>query len=254
MKIDILTLFPEMFDTINHSILERAIKNDLLKINTINIRDFSKDKHKKVDDTPFGGGAGMVMTCQPLFDAINSVLTDSEKEQIAEKHKNLTKKAKKSSKSETQSAFDIIYMSPKGERFEQSRVVELSKKEHLIIVCGHYEGIDQRVIDYFNMSEISIGDYVLTGGELPAMVLVDSVSRYVEGVLSEGSTDEESFSNGLLEYPQYTKPREFLGLEVPEVLTNGNHKEIAKWKLEQSLEITKKRRPDLYKKYKKAQK
>ncbi|MBR4124125.1 MAG: tRNA (guanosine(37)-N1)-methyltransferase TrmD [Clostridia bacterium] len=222
MKIDILTLFPEMFETLNHSILERAQKNNLLQINIQNIRDFSKDKHKKVDDTPFGGGAGMVMTCQPLFDAINSVKTDGAK---------------------------IVYMSPKGKLLKQNVVVELAKCEHIIIVCGHYEGIDQRVIDHFDMEEISIGDYVLTGGELPAMVLVDAVSRYVDGVLSEGSTDEESFSNGLLEYPQYTKPREYEGLVVPEVLTNGNHKEIEKWKKEQSLKITKERRPDLYKKY-----
>lgn len=223
MKIDILTLFPEMFETLNHSILERAQKNNLLQINVQNIRDFSKDKHKKVDDTPFGGGAGMVMTCQPLFDAINSVKTDGAK---------------------------IVYMSPKGKLLKQNVVVELAKCEHIIIVCGHYEGIDQRVIDHFDMEEISIGDYVLTGGELPAMVLVDAVSRYVDGVLSEGSTDEESFSNGLLEYPQYTKPRVYEGLEVPEVLTNGNHKEIEKWKIEQSLKITKERRPDLFNKYK----
>ena len=181
MKIDILTLFPEMFEILNHSILERAQKNNLLKINVQNIRDFSKDKHKKVDDTPFGGGAGMVMTCQPLFDAINSVKTQNCK---------------------------IVYMSPKGKLLKQNVVVEFAKCEHIVIVCGHYEGIDQRVIDHFEMEEISIGDYVLTGGELPAMVLVDAVSRYVDGVLSEGSTDEESFSNGLLEYPQYTKPRE----------------------------------------------
>ena len=223
MKIDILTLFPEMFDVLNHSILERAQKNNLLQISVKNIRDFSKDKHKKVDDTPFGGGAGMVMTCQPLFDAINSVKTENSK---------------------------IVYMSPKGKLLKQDIVVELSKCEHLVIVCGHYEGIDQRVIDHFDMEEISIGDYVLTGGELPAMVLVDSVSRYVDGVLSEGSTDEESFSNGLLEYPQYTKPRVYDGLEVPEILTNGNHKEIEKWKTEQSIKITKERRPDLYEKYK----
>ena len=246
MKIDILTLFPEMFDAINHSILERAIKNKLLEINTINIRDFSKDKHKKVDDTPFGGGAGMVMTCQPLFDAINSVLSETERNQVQENNNSKTK-----SKKHNYESFEIVYMSPKGERFEQYKVVELSKLNHLIVVCGHYEGIDQRVIDYFDMKEISIGDYVLTGGELPAMVLVDSVSRYVEGVLSDGSTDEESFANGLLEYPQYTKPRVFEGLEVPEILTNGNHKEIAKWKLEQSLAITKKRRSDLYRKYQK---
>ena len=223
MKIDILTLFPEMFDVLNHSILERAQKNNLLQISVKNIRDFSKDKHKKVDDTPFGGGAGMVMTCQPLFDAINSVKTENSK---------------------------IVYMSPKGKLLKQDIVVELSKCEHLVIVCGHYEGIDQRVIDHFDMEEISIGDYVLTGGELPAMVLVDAVSRYVDGVLSEGSTDEESFSNGLLEYPQYTKPRVYDGLEVPEILTNGNHKEIEKWKTEQSIKITKERRPDLYEKYK----
>jgi len=220
MRFDILTLFPEMFDTLNHSILERAQKNEKIKINLVNIRDFSSDKHKKVDDTPFGGGAGMVMTCQPLFDAIKSVITNNSK---------------------------IIYMSPKGYLLKQSKVVELAKNEHIVIVCGHYEGIDQRVIDYFNMQEISIGDYVLTGGELPAMVLVDAVSRYVDGVLSEGSTDEESFSNGLLEYPQYTKPREYEGLFVPDVLFNGNHKEIEKWKREQSLKVTRERRPDLLK-------
>ena len=249
MKIDILTLFPEMFDAINHSILERAIKNGFIEINLINIRDFSKDKHKKVDDTPFGGGAGMVMTCQPLFDAIESILSIDEKEYI--KNINLTNSNKiaKKQKSDDLKKFEIIYMSPKGERFEQSKVLELSKYEHLVIVCGHYEGIDQRVIDYFNMREISIGDYVLTGGELPAMVLSDAVSRYVNGVLSDGSTDEESFSNGLLEYPQYTKPRDYLGLKVPDILFGGNHQEIFNWQHEESLQITKKRRPDLYKKY-----
>lgn len=220
MKIDILTLFPEMFEPLKCSILGRAQQNNLIEINLTNIRDFSTDKHKKVDDTPFGGGAGMVMTCQPLFDAINSVKTENAK---------------------------IIYMSPKGEMLNQKMVVSLSKVEHLVIVCGHYEGIDERVIQHFNMQEISVGDYVLTGGELPAMVLIDSVSRYIDGVLSEGSTSEESFSNGLLEYPQYTKPRVYAGLEVPEVLVGGNHQEIAKWKLEQSLKITKERRPDLLK-------
>lgn len=219
MKIDILTLFPEMFDAIKHSILARAEKKGLLQINVYNIRDFSKDKHNKVDDTPFGGGAGMVMMCQPLFDAINSVKTDGCK---------------------------IVYMSPRGQVLNQMFAVSLAKYQHMIIVCGHYEGIDQRVIDHFNMQEISIGDYVLTGGELPAMVLVDCVSRYVGGVLSEGSTDEESFTNGLLEYPQYTKPRVYEGMEVPEVLLSGNHAEIAKWKFEQSVKITKERRPDLF--------
>ena len=221
MIIDILTLFPEMFDALNHSILERAQQNGILKINFVNIRDFSKDKHKKVDDTPFGGGAGMIMTCQPLFDAINSVFDENAK---------------------------IIYMSPKGSLLNQKLVVDFAKVNHIILVCGHYEGIDQRVIDHFNMQEVSIGDYVLTGGELPAMVLVDSVSRYVDGVLSQGSTDEESFSNGLLEYPQYTKPREYMGLKVPDVLFGGNHKQIAEWQHEQSLKITQERRPDLLKK------
>lgn len=219
MRIDILTLFPEMFDAVKHSILARAEKKGLLEINLHNIRDFSKDKHCKVDDTPFGGGAGMVMTCQPLFDAINSVKTEGCK---------------------------IVYMSPRGQVLNQMFAVSLAKYEHMIIVCGHYEGIDQRVIDYFDMQEISIGDYVLTGGELPAMVLVDCVSRYVDGVLSQGSTDEESFTNGLLEYPQYTKPRVYEGMEVPAILLSGNHGEIAKWKFEQSIKITKERRPDLF--------
>lgn len=227
MKFDILTLFPEMFDTLNHSILERAQNQNLIEIQTTNIRDFSTNKHKKVDDTPFGGGAGMVMTCQPLFDAINAVKTENSK---------------------------ILYMSPRGELLTQKKVVELAKEEHIVIVCGHYEGIDQRVIDHFQMEEISVGDYVLTGGELPAMILCDAVSRYVDGVLSDGSTNEESFSNGLLEYPQYTKPREYEGHEVPDILFGGNHQEIAKWQLEQSLSITKERRPDLYKSYIESQK
>lgn len=227
MRIDILTLFPEMFEPIKSSILGRAIDKGILNINLVQIRDFSLDKHKKVDDTPYGGGAGMIMACQPLFDAIQSVADDDCK---------------------------IVYMSPKGNLLEQSMVESLSKINHLVVVCGHYEGIDQRVIEHFDMQEISIGDYVLTGGELPAMVLVDAVSRYVSGVLSEGSTSEESFSGGLLEYPQYTKPREYQGHKVPDVLLSGNHEQIASWKLQKSLELTKKRRPDLYKKYTKKQK
>lgn len=222
MRIDILTTFPEMFEAIKCSILGRAEAKNLLSINLVNIRDFSLDKHKKTDDTPFGGGAGMVMTCQPLYDAIMSIKTDDSL---------------------------IIYMSPKGETLYQKLVENLAKKEHLIIICGHYEGIDQRILDIFDVKEISIGDYVLTGGEIPAMALVDAVSRYVDGVLSEGSTVEESFSNGLLEYPQYTKPQDFMGHKVPEVLTNGNHKLINEWRKKQSLEITKTRRPDLYKAY-----
>ena len=223
MIVDILTTFPEMFEPLKCSILGRAEKKQIIQINLINIRDFSKDKHKKTDDSPFGGGAGMVMTCQPLYDAIMSVKTPSS---------------------------HIIYMSPKGETLCQKLVTDLSKQEHLIIICGHYEGIDERILNIFNVHEISIGDYVLTGGEIPAMALVDSVSRYVEGVLSSGSTAEESFSNGLLEYPQYTKPQNFMGHTVPDVLLSGNHKEIALWRKAQSLEITKERRPDLYEKFK----
>ena len=191
MKFDVLTLFPEMFQALDQSIIGRAKEKNLIEINLINIRDFSKDKHKKVDDTPYGGGAGMVMKADVVFDAFKSL--DS-------------KNAK------------VIYMSPQGKKLDQSKVVELSNQEHLIILCGHYEGIDQRVIDKIVDEEISIGDYVLTGGELPAMVLIDSVSRYKEGVLSTESIQEESFSNGILEYPQYTRPEVFEGIKVPEVL------------------------------------
>ena len=191
MKFDVLTLFPEMFQSLDQSIIGRAKEKNLIEINLINIRDFSKDKHKKVDDTPYGGGAGMVMKADVVYDAFKSL--DS-------------KNAK------------VIYMSPQGKKLDQSKVVELSNNEHLIILCGHYEGIDQRVIDKIVDEEISIGDYVLTGGELPAMVLIDSVSRYKEGVLSTESIQEESFSNGMLEYPQYTRPEVFEDIKVPEVL------------------------------------
>ena len=219
MKFDILTLFPEMFEPVKQSIIGRATEKELLEINLINIRDFSKDKHKKVDDTPYGGGAGMVMMPDVVYDAYNSIL---EKE-----------KAK------------VIYLSPQGKVLNQKKVVELSKQEHIILLCGHYEGIDQRVLDEIVDEEISIGDYVLTGGELPAMVLIDSVSRYVEGVLKEDSTKEESFTNNLLEYPQYTRPEVFHEKSVPEVLLSGHHENIKKWKEEKSIEITKKKRPDL---------
>lgn len=221
MKFDVLTLFPEMFQAIKQSILGRAEEKNLIQINLINIRDFSKDKHKKVDDTPYGGGAGMVMMPDVVYSAYNSVKTDNAK---------------------------VIYMSPQGKTLNQSKVEELSKQEHLIILCGHYEGIDQRVIDKIVDEEISIGDYVLTGGELPAMVLIDSVSRYVEGVLSESSTNEESFSQGLLEYPQYTRPETFEGVKVPEILLSGHHENIKKWREEKSLENTKLKRPDLLEK------
>jgi len=218
MKFDVLTLFPEMFDNLKQSIIGRAQEKELIEINTTNIRDFSKNKHKKVDDTPYGGGAGMVMMPDVVYDAYQSVKTDKAK---------------------------VIYMSPQGKKLDQKKVEDLSKESHLIILCGHYEGIDQRVIDKIVDEEISIGDYVLTGGEIPAMVLIDSVSRYVKGVLKEDSIKEESFSNGLLEYPQYTRPEVFEGKKVPEVLLSGNHQNIDKWRKEKSLEITKLKRPDL---------
>ena len=220
MKFDVLTLFPEMFTALNESIIGRATDKNLIEVNLTNIRDFSKDKHKKVDDTPYGGGAGMVIRPDVVYDAYESVKDDNAK---------------------------VIYMSPKGTVLNQEKVKQLSKQEHLIIICGHYEGVDQRVLDEIVDEEISIGDYVLTGGELPAMVLIDSVSRYVEGVFNEESTSEESFSNGLLEYPQYTRPEEFRGKKVPEVLISGHHENIKKWREEKSLEITKKNRPDLLK-------
>ena len=220
MKFDVLTLFPEMFSSLKQSIIGRAEEKKLIDINLINIRDFSKDKHKKVDDTPYGGGAGMVMQADVVYDAYNSI-----KDKDAR----------------------VVYMSPQGKVLNQQKVVELSKEKHLIILCGHYEGIDQRVIDKIVDEEISIGDYVLTGGEIPAMVLIDSVSRYVEGVLSEGSTDEESFSQGLLEYPQYTRPEIFEGMKVPEVLLSGHHENIKKWRQEQAIMVTQKKRPELLK-------
>lgn len=191
MKIDILTLFPEMFEPLKQSILGRAIENNLIEINLINIRDFSKDKHKKVDDTPYGGGAGMVIRADVVYDAFKSLKNQNAK---------------------------TIYLSPQGSTLNQDKVQELSNENHLILLCGHYEGIDQRVLDEIVDEEISIGDYVLTGGEIPAMVLVDAVSRYVDGVISKGSIEEESFSNGLLEYPQYTRPEIFLDKQIPEVL------------------------------------
>ena len=218
MKFDVLTLFPEMFEPLNSSIIGRAKEKNLIQINLINIRDFSKDKHKKVDDTPYGGGAGMVMMPDVVYDAYKSVEDKNAK---------------------------VIYMSPQGKKLTQKKVEELAKQEHLIILCGHYEGIDQRVIDKIVDEEISIGDYVLTGGEIPAMVLIDSVSRYNSGVIAEESIEEESFANGLLEYPQYTRPEVFEGVKVPEVLLSGHHANIEKWRKEKALEITAKKRPDL---------
>ena len=221
MKFDVLTLFPEMFEILHQSIIEKAIEKDLIHIQITNIRDFSKDKHKKVDDTPYGGGAGMVMKPDVVYDAYKSIEDRNAK---------------------------VIYMSPQGKTLNQKKVEELAKESHLIILCGHYEGIDQRVLDKIVDEEISIGDYVLTGGEIPAMVLIDSVSRYVKEVLNEESIQEESFSNGLLEYPQYTRPETFEGVKVPEILLSGHHENIEKWRKEKSIEITKKKRPEMLEK------
>ena len=221
MKIDVLTLFPEAFSALDASILGRAKENGILEINIVNIRDFSKDKHKKCDDYPFGGGAGMLMLVQPLFDAIKSVYDKNAK---------------------------IIFPAPTGAVLSVNKAQELSKCDHLIFVCGHYEGVDERIFELFDIEQISIGDYVLTGGEIPTMVIIDCLSRFVDGVITKESLTDESFSNGLLEYPQYTRPQEFMGLKVPEVLVSGNHQEVEKWRKEQSLKRTKKDRPDLLKK------
>lgn len=220
MKIDILTLFPESFAPFKESIISRAQKNGVIEINIINIRDFTLDKHKKCDDAPFGGGAGMLMSVQPVYDAVKSVLTDKSK---------------------------VVYPSPSGRVFNSAISQQLAQNEHLIFICGHYEGIDQRLIELFGADEISIGDYVLTGGEIPTMAIVDSLLRFVPGVLKEGSLEEESFSNGLLEYPQYTRPQVFEGLAVPDVLLSGNHQEIAKFRHSESLKKTQRVRPDLLK-------
>ena len=220
MKFDVLTLFPEMFASMQASIIGRAIQKRIIEMNLVNIRDFSKDKHKKVDDYPYGGGAGMVMRPDVVYDAYQS-LTD--------------KKAK------------VIYLSPQGELLTQKKVQELSKEKHLILLCGHYEGIDQRVIDEIVDEEISIGDYIVTGGELPAMVLMDAISRYVEGVIKEEAVQEESFVEGLLEYPQYTRPEIFLNKKVPDVLLSGHHANIENWRKEKALEITKRKRKEMLK-------
>lgn len=218
MKFDILTLFPEMFEGLSKSIIGRAIEKGIIDINIIDIRNFSKDKHKKVDDTPYGGGAGMVIRPDVVYDAYKSISDNDAK---------------------------VIYMSPQGKKLDQEKVENLSKEKHIILLCGHYEGIDQRVLDEIVDEEISIGDYVLTGGEIPAMVLVDSVSRYVEGVLTKESISEESFSNGLLEYPQYTRPEIFKDKKVPEILLTGHHENIRKWRRKESIKNTYFKRPKL---------
>lgn len=225
MIFDVLTLFPEMIDNYcGYSILKRAVENNVLQVNTINPRDFTLDKHKKVDDTPYGGGAGMVLMAQPYVDAYESV--------------------KKQENSIT------VMLSPQGTPLDDKLVNDLAKYDQIVMLCGHYEGFDERIRDIIKPMEISIGDFVLTGGELPALCLIDAVSRKIEGTLGKiESADEDSFSNGLLEYPQYTKPREYRGLKVPEVLLNGNHKEINEFRMQESLKRTKIKRPDLYSAY-----
>ena len=225
MIFDVLTLFPEMIESCcSYSILKRAVDKDILSVNTINPRDFTLDKHKKVDDTPYGGGAGMVLMAQPYVDAYES---------IEKKENSVT-----------------VMLSPQGEPLTDSLVNDLAKYEQIVMLCGHYEGFDERIREIIKPKEISIGDFVLTGGELPALCLIDAVSRKIEGTLGKiESADEDSFSNGLIEYPHYTKPRDFRGLKVPEVLLNGNHKDIKEFRFQQSLERTKRKRPDLYKKF-----
>ena len=223
MNIDILTLFPEMFTAVTSSILGKAGEKGILDIRLTNIRDYSMDKHKMADDYPFGGGAGMVLLADPVFRAMEAVKAEGKRS---------------------------LYMSPRGRILDQELIQQLAQEKELVILCGHYEGVDQRILDYWNMEEVSIGDYVLTGGELPAMVLIDSVARMIPDVLSSSHAAlDESVYSGLLEYPQYTKPRNYRDMEVPEVLVSGNHKNIHLWKLEQSLRLTKQRRPDLFRKF-----
>ncbi len=227
MRIEIATLFPEMCETVlSESIVGRARKKGLIELNCRNIRDYTQDKHRRVDDIPYGGGMGMVMQCEPIYNCYKAVCEE------------LGKKP------------HTIYMSPKGKVLTQQKSIELSKYENIFIICGHYEGIDQRIIDKIVDEEISIGDYVLTGGELPALVLTDSITRMCDGVLSSSECfEDESHFNGLLEYPHYTRPEVWEGESVPSVLLSGHHKNIANWRFEQSIETTKLKRPDMYKKY-----
>lgn len=226
MKIDIMTLFPEMCNAfLNESIIGRARQSGKVEINCVNIRDFTKDKHNRVDDSTYGGGTGMLMQAQPIYDCYKSLCKENEKPHV-------------------------IYMSPQGRVLTQQRARELSEKEHIIILCGHYEGVDERVLEEIVDEEISIGDYVVTGGELPALILTDCISRMLDGVLrNEEAYSLESHYDGLLEYPQYTKPFEWHGKTVPEVLISGHHANIDKWRREQSIERTREKRPDLYEKF-----
>jgi len=221
IRFDVLTLFPDMFNNImKESIIGRAINDGLVEVNPVNIRDYTLDKHNRVDDYPYGGGAGMVMQAQPIYDAYRSVAKDDK-------------------------SIPVIYMSPQGKQFTQQMAKELALNDRIILLCGHYEGVDERILEEIVTDEISIGDYVLTGGELPAMVVIDTISRLIPGVLAEDSIKEESFSNGMLEYPQYTRPVEFMGKKVPEVLLSGHHANIKKWREEESYKRTLEKRPEL---------
>lgn len=231
MKFHILTLFPEMIEQgLNNSIIKRAVEAGHLSINAVNIRDYTLDKHNKVDDYPYGGGAGMLMQAQPVFDAYKALVKD---------HEEAGKPTPR-----------VVFMTPQGRTFKQEIAQELAKEEELIFLCGHYEGIDERVLEEIVTDELSIGDYVLTGGELPAMVVIDTVARLIPGVLNnDESANDESFAGNLLEYPQYTRPEVWHEKKVPEVLLSGHHANIAKWRLEQSVERTRVKRPDMYEKY-----
>lgn len=222
MKINILTIFPEMFSSLESSMLGRAIDNGIIELNLVDIRDYTTDRHNRVDDTPYGGGAGMVMQVQPIMDAYRAL----------------------------EATGPVLYMSPRGEMLSGDMASDLSEEREITILCGHYEGVDQRALDLLGAREVSIGDYVLTGGELPAMVLIDTMARFIDGVLaSEESVLDESVYSGLLEYPQYSKPRDIEGVTVPDVLLSGNHQEINLWRWEQALALTKEKRPDLFQKY-----
>lgn len=220
MRFDVLTLFPDMFSAVDASMTGRAMENGIIELNVVNIRDYSNDKHNKTDDTPYGGGPGMVMMADPVFGALRGVGAENKR---------------------------IVYMSPRGRIIDKALLTELAEEPSLVVLCGHYEGMDQRVLDAWDIEELSIGDYILTGGELPAMVLIDAVSRLLPGVLSsKESALEESIYSGLLEFPQYTRPREYEGREVPEILLSGDHRKIDLWRFEESLKLTARQRPDLF--------
>ncbi len=227
MVFHVLTLFPEMIcEGLNNSIMKRGMEAGHIRLNAVNIRDYTLDKHNKVDDYPYGGGAGMLMQAQPVYDAYQAIVAESGKKPR------------------------VVFMTPQGKTFHQGMAEEFAKEEELIFLCGHYEGIDERVLEEIVTDEVSIGDYVLTGGELPAMVMIDTISRLIPGVLNnEDSARDESFAGNLLEYPQYTRPEVWRDKRVPEVLLSGHHANIAKWRLEKSIERTKEKRPDLYEKY-----